>query len=196
MILARQVSSPLQKTKTDPNLGWGNFKIFPCSKKNINIILYSLISRFIDTIFNFTSITSGISNLFNDSSLLTYAGVAILAIVLFGKTSLETISSSSLWLMLWKLRLAVFQGWENTTNNPIHVFWSVGKLEKSANGFHSKVAMTYWMMRAESDNITGTDVVPRLCQLSAPDGAEMTPLWCWDHPAPLRIIATCILVAH
>jgi len=39
--------------------------------------------RFIDTIFNFTSITSGFTNLFNDSTLLTYAGVAILAIVLF-----------------------------------------------------------------------------------------------------------------
>ena len=49
-------------------------------------------NRFIDTIFNFTSITSGFTNLFNDSTLLTYAGVAILAIVLFGEQTLCLIS--------------------------------------------------------------------------------------------------------
>ena len=49
-------------------------------------------NRFIDTIFNFTSITSGFTNLFNDSTLLTYAGVAILAIVLFGNQTLCLIS--------------------------------------------------------------------------------------------------------
>ena len=62
--------------------------------KNTKNRLNSPIFRFIDTIFNFTSITSGFTNLFNDSSLLTYAGVAILAIVLFGNINL--ISSSNL----------------------------------------------------------------------------------------------------
>ena len=78
-------------------------------------------NRFIDTIFNFTSITSGFTNLFNDSTLLTYAGVAILAIVLFGNQTLCLISFGQpescagtprlrLGDFVKKLRYIVFQG--------------------------------------------------------------------------------------
>ena len=67
--------------------------------------LHSPIFRFIDTIFNFTSITSGFTNLFNDSTLLTYAGVAILAIVLFGNLNLISsnyaLQSNSTWILFW-----------------------------------------------------------------------------------------------
>ena len=48
---------------------------------------FSDLSRLLDSIINVTSITSGFSGIFNNS-LFQYAGVAILAIVLFGEPTI------------------------------------------------------------------------------------------------------------
>ena len=57
----------------------------------------------------------------------------------------------------WTVRVTVFQGWEYANSDRIHVFRSVHQPEKSANGLHSKVEMTYCMMGRKSDNLRGTD---------------------------------------